>query len=633
MVYQPPMKLGWYVNRLRSMEPAEVVHRLREAGRKRASSARHEGWARYPAEPLRTVFPHWPERIRTATQEQRAAIEAAAKRALHGEFAALGRTWPARDSADLFPAAAWRLDPVSGTDWPAGAYCFDIDFRHEPGRGDVKYVWEFNRLQDLPVLAAFAVLENNLPAVAAIETAIQSWHTANPPFRGVGWASGIEVALRAISLIAVHSLVGDRLTRGVEGCIAEILSASAFWLPRFPSLHSSANNHRVAELAGEALIAHALGNDPSPAERELAREIALQILPDGASAEQTPTYGAFTAELVLLCLDAVRQGGGDLPDVVQQRLAAFADFVNAIGAARFGDDDEGRAITLGDEPDYAASVASAIDGALGRPGLPVSDFRALLFARPKAEARAQGLITFPDGGLAIWRGSLAGRNVDFTFDYGPLGYLSIAAHGHADALAIALSIDGLPVLVDPGTYLYGSGGAWRSWFRSTPAHNTLNIDSESQSVMSGAFNWSHKAHAALIESHSQPDWRVRAKQDGYVRRFGATHERTVSCGRDEIVVSDRLLGAAHEAEIVFQLAPGLEAERNGRTLTVRAGEDRLLAIKLPEGAIAVTTGGDSPAGGWVSPRFGVKVPATRVAWRGPVDAEGVVTRLLVLPRS
>ncbi len=39
-------------------------------------------------------------------------------------------------------------------------------------------------------------------------------------------------------------------------------------------------------------------------------------------------------------------------------------------------------------------------------------------------------------------------------DAAPLGFLSIAAHGHADALSFILHVDGSPILVDPGTFMY-----------------------------------------------------------------------------------------------------------------------------------------------------------------------------------
>jgi hypothetical protein len=631
------MRLAWTINRLRSMEPAEVAHRLREKCRKLASRGRHEGWARYPAPALKAVFPQWRAKVLGASEAQRQAIEAAAFGTLAGRFVALGRDWPTRDSTALFPVEFWRLDPVTGTLWPgAERYSFDIDFRHQAERGDVKYVWETNRLQFLPALAGDLLLNGDARALTAIEAAIDSWHANNPPFRGLAWASGIEVALRAISLIVCHDLAGEWLSDTTRRQIGEILEASAFWLPRFPSRFSSANNHLVAELAGEYLIGAALGAKPEKARAALIAEIDKQIFADGSPAEQTPTYGAFTAELGLLAAAAGRQAGAPFPTNFETKLAVFADFIGALGPKipALGDDDEGRALTLGAafDPDYPGSVAAAICGFLGRPGKAAApeDFRTLCFGAPNGSPPdTTGLRVFPQGGLSVWHGVIGERTADLIFDHGPLGYLSIAAHGHADALALTLSLDGQPVLVDPGTWLYGSGGPWRNWFRSTPAHNTLNIEDASQSVMSGNFNWSHKAVTTLDEHTAAPALRLRAHHDGYLKCFGVTHQRTLAVEEDALVITDRLLGASRLAEIVFQLAPGLTTHSHGNTAEIRRAGKVLMEIVFPVGAVSGKSAGDAPgAGGWVSPHFGVKVPALRLSWRGDVGEAGVITRLI-----
>lgn len=527
---------------------------------------------------------------------------------------------------------------MTGRLWPgAEAHTFDIDFRHGGGRGDVKYVWEINRLQQLPPLAAHLLLAGDDQSRRAIEAAIDSWHSANPPFRGVGWASGIEVALRAISLIVTMDLVGDRLGAATRQQVGDILAASANWLPRFPSRFSSANNHLVAELAGEYLIGLALGAAPDAARGALLAEARKQILADGAGAEQTPTYAAFTAELILLCAAAARQAGTPFASPVEARLAAFANFVAWLPpAAGFGDNDEGRVLTLGDEPDYVRSVAAAIHGFLQMPGDAAGpdDFRALVFGTPSEPAPvSRGLQTFTQGGLSVWRGEMNGRSIDLTFDHGPLGYLSIAAHGHADALSLTLCIDGEPVLVDPGTWLYGSGGVWRNWFRSTPAHNTLNIAGKSQSIIAGMFNWSHKAIAELVESEPGTHWKLRARHDGYKSRFGVVHQRTVTHQADGIVVSDQLLGGRRVAEIVFQLAAGLGTDRDENTVTVLRGDEPLIAMRFPDAAVDIRAGGDAPGqGGWVSPRFGVRQPAERIAWRGEVGEDGIEIHIAAIRR-
>lgn len=626
------MKLGWYINRLRSMGPAEIAHRVAEAVRKRRSPGRHEGWARYePGPPL--SLPGVREAVLKADPAMREAIARSAAGVLAGRFEALGRVWPA-EAVVGFPAALWRLDPVTSGAWPGpDAYTHDIDFRHGGSRGDVKYVWEINRLQFIVPLAAEALLADDARAVGAIEAAIASWYEANPPFRGVGWASGIEVAVRSISLIVAAALVGERLSPASRQQIGRILDASAFWLKRFPSLHSSANNHRIAELSGLYLIGLSRGTEPAAARAELVAETLKQILSDGAGAEQTPTYAAFTAETALLCAFVARHAGHPFPSEFDQRLGRFAEFIGWLGEGvtpALGDDDEGRVLTLLEhEADYARSVAGAIAGHFGMPGPQVHDFRALVFgAPPRPAPRHAGLITFPEGGLSVWHGLQNGRDARLTFDHGPLGYLSIAAHGHADALSLTLSLDGEPVLVDPGTYLYGSGGEWRLWFRSTAAHNTLNLEGASQSTMSGAFNWSERASARLEEAGVDPHPWLRASHDGYRRRFGRIAQRTLEIEPGRIAVTDQLLGGPPvEAELVFQLAPGLATTRSGATIMVNRGSDALLRLDFPSDTIAMATGEDRADGGWVSPRFGEKIPATRLSWRGPVG-EGAVTTWL-----
>ena len=187
------------------------------------------------------------------------------------------------------------------------------------------------RLQFLPARPRDElVLGGDGRALAAIEAAIGSWHAANPPFRGVAWASGIEVALRAISLIVCHDVAGERLEGdATRGQVGEILAASA---------PSGCHGFRRGILLGQQSSRRRTGGRVSDragarhqtsqgARAALIAEIDRQILADGSPAEQTPTYGAFTAELGLLAADAARQAGEPFPADFEASLAAFADFI------------------------------------------------------------------------------------------------------------------------------------------------------------------------------------------------------------------------------------------------------------------------------------------------------------------
>src|SRR5205085_1921946 len=97
---------------------------------------------------------------------------------------------------------------------------------------------------------------------------------------------------------------------------------------------------------------------------------------------------------------------------------------------------------------------------------------------------------FPEGGYYIMGCDFeTEREIRIVVDAGPLGYGSIAAHGHADALAFTLSLGGLEFLIDPGTYAYHTKKQWRDYFRGTGAHNTVRVDVQDQSVAGGNFLW------------------------------------------------------------------------------------------------------------------------------------------------
>lgn len=638
------MSLPWYLNRLRAMGPAEVAHRALEAVRKTSARSRREGWHRYAdRRPVVPVIPGFAARMEACGPGVRERVAACSGPLLNGKFSALGVDWPKREPDDLFPNAFWHLDPLTGSSWDSASYCFDVDYRHQARLGDVKYAWEFNRLQHLQPLAAQFFFTGNRSAIEAIEAAVESWYNANPPYRGVAWASGIELALRIVSLLVVTSLCGEHLSSATISRIRTALRAHSYWLSRYPSLHSSANNHRVAELAAGYLLTLAMPEVASPEDQarlgaKLSREAQRQILADGVSAEQSPSYGALTAEWLLLAESA---GQAALPDV-RSRLCAFAEWVAWMSddkgnVPNIGDNDECRVLAVHeDDRGYVRTVAHSICAFYGLPAAAnlaasVAHFRASVFGvEGDAATSPAGRRTFHLGGYSVLRERIGGREICLTYDHGPLGYLSIAAHGHADALSLTLSVGGLPLLVDPGTYLYHPAGEWRDWFRGTRAHNTLNVAGQNQSIISGAFNWSDKASAKPQEVEHFPQWRVLASHDGYRKRFGVTHEREVLHRGNELLILDRLTGSdrAFDCEVVFQLGAGFGIRQvNSAVIVTRGGEFVAEMLFDQSGVVAVACGEEGVSGGWVSESFGVRTPAWRISWNGQVGSAAVPVRI------
>ena len=230
------------------------------------------------------------------------------------------------------PPAFWHIDPDDGEMFPQrDAYCFDVPFRHGVNTREIKRIWELGRLQFLVPLAAHAALSGDRGEFKLVAGVIRSWMEGNPPFRGPNWGSGVELALRLISVALSLSIIGvGNLDEETRHAVLKFVYAHVKWLKRFPSLHSSANNHRIAELVGiivGATLAPAIPGSADLREkswRDLLTENSSSDLPDGVGAEQAPYYTAFAIELFLVATFFYEKQH-DLPADTIDRLSVWAE--------------------------------------------------------------------------------------------------------------------------------------------------------------------------------------------------------------------------------------------------------------------------------------------------------------------
>jgi len=645
----PYKALLWYGHRLTAMSPAEWLHRAHEVAKRRRGKALG-GWTRYACAATLPRLPIDETRFAVLAHEIAPDGEEFWHAAQSGHWSFLGRDWPRAAAKE--PGDMWHLDPETGRGWPLD-YCFDIPFRH--ARGDIKYVWELNRLQFLPPLAALARQRGDATIRDWCLASMESWIDANPPFLGVNWLSGIELACRATSLVLAVSLLGpETVPAALSDKLRAALNAHAVWLYRYPSLYSSANNHLIAEAAALYILGATMTELPHAARyrdygfRTLVREADKQILADGVGAEQSPTYTAFTMEWYLLALAVASSRGETFPAIVTERLHRAAVHLRWLtdseGAQpRIGDDDEGRVIRSGParEKRYVSAILSNLSALTKDESLapPVArpELRDLfLGAAPPLRQTLEGTRHFDVGGYTVFRREINGRETMLAFDHGPLGYLSIAAHGHADALAVWLHIDGQPVLIDAGTYLYHSGDAARNYFRGSRAHNTLSLDDEDQSRISGPFNWASKAKAWRL---TEDGLGTVARHDGYKSRFGLIHQRGVAFDiADGYTITDEFIGTPAKANAVarirYFLSPDLEVAQSADHCMELAFDGASLAsieFAIAEAPLALNI-----ADMHISPRFGARTTTKCVVVQCPatlLTARSITTHIRIAAKQ
>jgi Heparinase II/III-like protein/Heparinase II/III N-terminus len=642
---------GWHVRRLRAMSPGEVGARTTREFRHRLDVvewriARRLWRRRWTPPPLADDTFRRPRGFMTA-DKARALIEADADGAsmivaradaiLAGDASTLGY-------AISVPQLAGRdltRDPVTGYVWP-DVHAKRVAFRDSPG--SPKRVWEINRCQELPVLAGAFLISGNRRYEEAAVSWLSHWLEAQVPGRGVAWANGFEAGLRAISIavaydaLAVSSDVANRLRTPVLGSLWQ----HARWIEMDPSTHSSANNHRVGELVGLLAVAR-LAPELPESERwtraavdGLRKEASAQILPDGAGAEQAFAYTLFVLDLLLVAVALLEATDHDTPSEILDALERAGGGLWAqIGRPgehdlTYGDNDDGRAIRLDGVVGrggrgVAASICARTGNAYARTVAGTLDPTAnWLFGqqgrdrfRNAAPAERPGSMILENAGLAVLR--RGGTRV--TFDAGPLGYLSIAAHGHADALAVTLSVDGADLVVDPGSGTYfGRAAAIRNSFRGTGFHGTVLVDGQDQSSSGGPFLWTKHARS-WFHSVDLKECVVIAEHDGYRgEAVPVRHLRAVVIRESgDVLVYECIRGEGeHTASIRWPLHRSLRATAVGSDEVIAwTREPPGLLLKTAatsSGTMSVAHGEREQLEGWSSPQLDELVPSPLVKW-------------------
>ena len=643
------------------MSPAEIMWRVRDHALQAVWSGRQVSLeqvsdsAPLPASERRFTAVVPPHAVRLVPEQSKAAVLAAADRLLRGEWEVLGVV----RTDMLLPD--WFHDPVTGRRAPADRYAFRINHRSESQTGNVKQVWEISRLQHLTLLATAWFLTHDEAYARLAADQLRSWWRENPFLSGVHWTNGIEIGIRLISVTWIRRLL-DEWPEVADYFEHEELAVRQIrwhqqYLSAFRSRGSSANNHVIAEAAGQLVASCAFPWFPESnrwrrkSARLLEDELLRNTFPSGIGRELATDYQCFVAELGLLAAVEAGLAGYPLSEAAWQRLCAMTDSGAALLDERLrpprqGDCDEGRGLLL-DAPvaNRWPSLLAVGEMLFGRldwwPCVPADTGSAIIGAlavstREIAGRPVQRPWRFADAGTTLLRTtSQEAPEIWCRCDGGPHGYLGIAAHAHADALSVEVRYGGVDVLADPGTYCYHGEPEWRSYFRSTIAHNTVQLGGRAQSRSGGPFLWLRHANSRELGVRDIGDaveW--TAEHDGYqVLDPPTVHRRRVWLDRASrsIDIVDEIHGGPHDISLAFHLGPEVDVELDEACAMLRwpnASTPGAARLELPPLRWSMHRGQTEPILGWYSAGLGRRVPAVTLIGRGrTAPDELLVTRL------
>jgi Heparinase II/III-like protein/Heparinase II/III N-terminus len=577
----------------------------------------------------------WTRAFRERYPQAADALVRAADRAIAHEFDLLGS-----GAVALGPQLPWHTDFKSGREWPMG-YSPRLEILELDRPSDVKMPWELNRCQHFTALGQAYWLTGDERYAQEFVDEVSDWIPRNPWAHGVNWVCAMDVALRAVSWIWAFHFFGDAVAcRAPEfrGALLRSLFLHGDYIAGHLERGEINGNHYLCDGVGLVFLGAFFrdtrkGQDWLRVGREIVEsEIFTQTSDDGVDFEKSTAYQRLVLEAFLTSHLLLSLHGEPLNATWVARLERMLEYVESYTKPDgtiplVGDADDGRVQKLGVQPindhRYLLAVGAVLSGRgdfkraagtfsdeafwlLGPPA--VSAFEAI--PPPSAPIRSTA---FDGGGVYVLRTDRAHVFVDC----GEVGMHGRGGHGHSDITSVEIWLDGLNLVTDCGAYLYSASREWRNAFRSTAFHNVVQVDGEELCRLISPDNlWQLRDDARPRDIAwkwgDRADY-FRGGHDGYARLdppVSVLREIVLLKDGPDVVVRDTLDGRGTQTLVSrFHLDPALTAavERDGVVLRAAGRRAWLQPIELPPGSHITIEDG------WVSPTYGVRVPAQVVA--------------------
>ena len=622
------MPLSWYYYRLRTMSLPEISYRVGQFWQKRQERKNQQGY--------------FPSDVKLL-QQPKSVLPVGEVSSLSREHSILifGQNFNYELPID------WHLDISSQRKFPI-SFAKDINIRTSE-YGSAKHVWEVNRLQFLPLLALQYRQKGNSELLVQFQEIIESWIEANPYLVGVNWYSNIEVNIRLIvwffcwEILDVNSLINDNddFRQFVESKWIPAVYLHCQYSYQNPSYYSSANNHLISEYSG-LFVAASFWKFPesekwlSHAKAGLEKEIIVQHSAEGVNKEEAAEYIQFITDFFLIPYVVAENTGNSFSQAYQNLLKNIIEYIYQMMDMRgnipyYGDEDDGKVVILeSGHPDNFKSLLTSGVVLFGQStwkykSVGWDNKNAVLFGENGKKkfdnTSSEPVISlsrlYTKEGHFFLRQQQEEKEVYIHMDAAPLGFLSIAAHGHADALAFDLHIDGYPIITDSGTYTYHTDPVWRSYFISTLAHNTIQVNRTNQAQSTGPTMWINHYQVKVIDSETTPiQDKIVAEHNGY-QKMGLTHRRALLFDKEKgiVTITDDLIAKNSQeymVEIPLHLHPSVGIiKADNQCFVLQHNKARNVEVQLdPLLQSKEVKGQEGPILGWYSPSFRIKEPTT-----------------------
>ena len=416
---------------------------------------------------------------------------------------------------------AWDAGFQTENVWPTDQCSYDISISQREDIGDIRTNWELNRHYQFAGMAKSFYVTGDFSILEELQELFYDWNNKNHFLCGVEWTSAMEIAIRVNSWIYTYCFLNKAFEKynlennKILKDISRGIIVMADYIIKHRAKYSSANNHLIVEMYAVGMSGIFFDYKPweKLAFKILTEELPRQNYADGVNKEMSLHYQSFVMEAYGLLMIEMKHNHIKIPQIWEEYLMHMSEFMcDCCGeygeTVVFGDNDEGKILDLsGEHFDHYRYVLDLMGNVLSKRYSKMENIHENLcwilsddFQNSVLQKNcyySPEVKCYKEGGYTLWRSK--NNKVLIGIDHADLGFGSLAAHGHADALSFQMFIEGVPVFVDPGTYNYHVPKKIRDEFRATKNHNTVCVNDQNQAEILGPFLWGKRYKINNVE--------------------------------------------------------------------------------------------------------------------------------------
>ena len=428
-------------------------------------------------------------------------IIASADKICAGKFTAF-------DNTVFNPITSWHEDAtVLGEDrfFDTSSFYTDISLPRNNNTTtlikDIKFPWEIARFHYAVILGQAYVITNDQSYAHTFVELVSQWLQASPYLCGIHWMCPMECAIRSINLLWAWYYFKNEPSITIE--FWEKLYCSFFdhlvYLEHNWELYDGrTNNHYLSNLAGYLYLNYFFNDDAAVKriKKTLLKEVKRVVLSDGTLYEGSTAYHELVAELLIHAYFFLDHTPELKYILVKMLLFMERCRLNAQDKILIGDCDSSKLLYCG-----------------------ITQKLNLHFFSIKGEKKNINIfeiVHYTQFGLSV----ITSSYFHLTLRHHAYRMHQVPGHFHYDAGSITLAVQGVPVLVDPGSYVYTGSSAWRNYFRSIAQHNTFSITNYEPYVFKNIFSLTMpenkpKDKNAIVEENNDDYYSIQTSHTLY----------------------------------------------------------------------------------------------------------------------